>query len=1362
MASPPFRLEDPMDEDFFDKLVDEDDTGFTVSGSVPSENAGTDGTREFSNLSQPNDAKTDFAADGGLRPNRAGESGSAVIPASSDFHEDNLLAEDVVQASDIALESKGELDSENGNHSVSSRTVVKEVDWNSFNSAPLFHNSSGIGSYSDFFSDLDSKTNGADNSGVESNNAVSVPEDMDGDLGSFSSVKHEDQYHGSQMGQPTSGHDLNSTQYWESLYPGWRYDPDSRQWYQVGDYDATMNSQQNFDATTTSAADAMATDQASDTYYSQQTGNAASGKIEECTMATVTNWNQRSEENMEYPYHMVFDPQYPGWYYDTIAQEWRLLESYTAAMNQPSVVHNDQQNQDRNVTKDDSFPKESNRIHDKSNQIEKSESQSLNSLGQVMGWAGSMSDCNQQNRKNKWQAVKPPHSDVISMSELKESDDRYESNYYINSSTDQQNQQRWFKPSGMATSFEQQNQALGTANSFSVSQSFIPPLDSSKLSNQQKRETSQQTLFSPAYVDGQTSPRLPHQPLQSGASGGMSSSGRPPHALVTFGFGGKLVVMKDTGSFINSEYGQDSAGRVINITNLMDVVMYKHDISSTGSKACDYFYTLCQQSFPGPLVGGNVGNKEVNKWIDEKIAKCESPDKDYKRGEFLRLLLSLLKIACQFYGKLRAPFGTDKALKESDRPESAVANLFASAKRNGTEYGAFSHCLQNFPTEGDVQVTAAKVQKHLVTGRTREALQCAQEGQLWGPALVLAAQLGNQFYGDTVKLMALRQLVVGSPLRTLCLLIAGKPADVFSNTTSASNGFSHLIWHGLQNGAVSMLDEWKENLAIVTANRTKDDELVIIHLGDCLWKEKGEVTAAHICYLVAEANFESYSDSARMCLVGADHWRFPRTYATPEAIQRTELYEYSKVLGNPQFILLPFQPYKLIYAYMLAEVGKISDSLKYCQAILKCLKTSRVPEVETWKSLVSSLEERIKLHQQGGYSNLAPAKLVGKLLNLFDSTAHRVVGGLPATVPSASHSHNGIKGVPGMSNSQSTMAMSSLMPSESKEPISEWRNGRNRPKHNRSISEPDIGKTPIKVDSSNEGGSPDKQETESGTGGSSRFGRIGSQLFQKTFGRVMWSRSDRQAKLGERNKFYYDEKLKRWVEEGSEPPAEEATLAPPPTTAALPNRIPDYTSKGGPKNDKSHFDDGPEHSSPPSSERNSGIPPIPPSSNQFSARGRMGVRSRYVDTFNKGGMNRTNFPQSPSLPGAKPARGSNPKFFIPTLVASGDETVQTLGENLQESVVKNESPSKSVQNKSFSSPPSRHERSPSMDNIAGRRTVSRQSRRHASWSGIPFDPSDPSHMAEIPEETTAMPSSLYTSRNLSRASLGKDLHEVEF
>lgn len=44
-----------------------------------------------------------------------------------------------------------------------------------------------------------------------------------------------------------------------------------------------------------------------------------------------------------------------------------------------------------------------------------------------------------------------------------------------------------------------------------------------------------------------------------------------------------------------------------------------------------------------------------------------------------------------------------------------------------------------------------------------------------------------QFYVDTVKQMALLQMVPGSPLRTLCLLIAGQPAEVFSADTSPAS-----------------------------------------------------------------------------------------------------------------------------------------------------------------------------------------------------------------------------------------------------------------------------------------------------------------------------------------------------------------------------------------------------------------------------------------------------------------------------------------------------------------------------------------------------------------------------------------------
>lgn len=66
-----------------------------------------------------------------------------------------------------------------------------------------------------------------------------------------------------------------------------------------------------------------------------------------------------------------------------------------------------------------------------------------------------------------------------------------------------------------------------------------------------------------------------------------------------------------------------------------------------------------------------------------------------------------------------------------------------------------------------------------------------------------------------------------------------------------------------QFGANGMLDDWEENLAVITANRTKDDELVLIHLGDCLWKERSDVRSSLLflevfLFLYFESSFNPY------------------------------------------------------------------------------------------------------------------------------------------------------------------------------------------------------------------------------------------------------------------------------------------------------------------------------------------------------------------------------------------------------------------------------------------------------------------------------------------------------------------------
>lgn len=105
---------------------------------------------------------------------------------------------------------------------------------------------------------------------------------------------------------------------------------------------------------------------------------------------------------------------------------------------------------------------------------------------------------------------------------------------------------------------------------------------------------------------------------------------------------------------------------------------------------------------------------------------------------------------------------------------------------------------------------------------------------------------------------------------------------------------------------------------------------------------------------------------------------------------------------------------------------------------------------------------------QGGYgSNLDPAKLVGKFFTSIDRSIHRMIGAPPAPLPTPQTSLNSKDNFsipPKVASSQSTMAMSSLMPSASVEAISEWAgDGSRKSMHNRSVSEPDFGRCPKQV-----------------------------------------------------------------------------------------------------------------------------------------------------------------------------------------------------------------------------------------------------------------------------------------------------------
>ncbi|XP_068658655.1 protein transport protein SEC16A homolog isoform X2 [Aristolochia californica] len=1385
MATPPFQVEDQTDKDFFDKLVD-DDLGITESQKSSTEGIiETDGAKAFANLSIGDmgsileDASEEDPSKIVAPPSEVPERDILVSEESISFVSPSPVAVDtVIESNDSSAKPETVSDSDTSRSGGSLTTNIKEVQWSSFYTDRSQQDNNASGSFSDFFSSLPESL--VDElKGNEEPITETTEKPIPNSTTSYVYFDQNTQADGERVAHTTDGQDAFNSEYWESHYPGWRYDAITGQWHQIDGYNTTGTAEEDFHDKTLVGDGFVSSNQQTEVSYLQQTAQSVVGTIvDSATTASVSDWNQASQGANEYPAHMVFDPQYPGWYYDTIVLEWRSLDSYISAVPTESTTNNHQMG-----------------VLDASSGAaygEISQTEQYNSQGQDnQGHSGNWSDSTSHYGYSTWQPQPAVSSSTASVG-----------NFYGSTvpTRSYEEHQMGFKPVESDSMYGQVSNGFGRNDSGTGFQNFASS-DNTYRYSQQTIEQSQPKHFSPDYYGNQMSVSYSQEQYQSGTAArtsytpveGRSSAGRPLHTLVSFGFGGKLIVMKADCSYSSSStYGshQDSVGGSISILNLAEIVVDKTTVARPVHDECEYFSALCQQAFPGPLVGGNVAYKELNKWIDEKIAKSVFVNLDTRKAEHTRLLLSLLKISCQKYGKLRSPFGVDSSLLEADGPESDVTKLFASARRS-----AVTNCLQNLPSESQMRAAAIEVQNLLVSGRRKEALHCAVDGQLWNLALVLALQLGEQAYIDTLRQMSHRQLVPGSPLRTLFLLIAGQPGDVFSAITSVNAHLQGAVapsQHSTQMYINGMLDDWEENLAVITANRTKGDELVIICLGDHLWRERGEIAAAHTCYLVAETNFESYSDSARLCLVGADHLKYPRTYVTPEAIQRTELFEYSKVLGNSQYILQPFQPYKFIYAHMLAEVGKLSDSLRYCQAMLKTLKNpGRAPEVETWKSLAASLEERIRTHQQGGYNtNLAPGKLVGKLFTSIDRSISRMIG-VPPPVPSTSQ--NGVQGsereshsaVPKVAMSQSTMAMSSLMPSASMEPISEWTggDGSRMTMHNRSISEPDFATSQKQVDHSKETSSGGKAAI---AGGPSRFGRLGSQLLQKTMGWVSRSRSDRQAKLGEKNKFYYDEKLKRWVEEGAEPPEDEAALPPPPTTTTFQNGASDYNINNA---FKSQIQTSPangalESKSANMSDHNPAIPRIPPA-NQFSARGRMGVRSRYVDTFNKGGGTPTNLFQSPTVPASKPVGSA--KFFVPTPTTSAEVAPSDPpSESSQEISTHEDSSTSAAKERSFpssSTPPM--QRFPSMDNITpgvnkslepfrnGNGSLHSRSRA-ASWSGS-YDMLKNNHsITEIkplggalgsPPSTMRSESSLRQNDASLRlnggGSFGDDLQEVE-
>lgn len=133
-------------------------------------------------------------------------------------------------------------------------------------------------------------------------------------------------------------------------------------------------------------------------------------------------------------------------------------------------------------------------------------------------------------------------------------------------------------------------------------------------------------------------------------------------------------------------------------------------------------------------------------------------------------------------------------------------------------------------------------------------------------------------------------------------------------------------------------------------------------LGDTL-ASRGDIHAAHFCYILAQVDFSSReSNDAKLVLIGANHHKPYAEFASQEAIMLTEIYEYARNLSEPDFTLVELQTFKFNMAIKMVDHGLLEKALLYIEQVAVNITREPSKYLATFINDVYKLGDRIKFH----------------------------------------------------------------------------------------------------------------------------------------------------------------------------------------------------------------------------------------------------------------------------------------------------------------------------------------------------------------------------------------------------------------
>ncbi|XP_037122111.1 protein transport protein Sec16A isoform X2 [Syngnathus acus] len=408
-----------------------------------------------------------------------------------------------------------------------------------------------------------------------------------------------------------------------------------------------------------------------------------------------------------------------------------------------------------------------------------------------------------------------------------------------------------------------------------------------------------------------------------------------PHRCARFGPGGHLVQVLPN---------LPSAGQpaLVDLHNLETMLQNTSDQEEL-------------RGFPGPLVKEETHKVDVIKFSQNKALAC-SHDNNLLDRDSAHLLWDFIVLLCRQNGTVVGTDIADLLLKEhrsvwlpGKSPNEANLIDFNNEPLARAEEepgaGPLSLLSDTFMTVPEnVGKETERFRELLLFGRKKDALEAAMKGGLWGHALLLASKMDNRTHARVMTRFA-NSLPINDPLQTVYQLMSGRmPA---SATCCGEEKWG----------------DWRPHLAMILSNLTHTldlDSRTITTMGDTL-ASKGLIDAAHFCYLMAQVDLGVYTKkSTKMVLIGSNHSLSFYHFATNEAIQRTEAYEYAQSLGSQPCSLPNFQVFKLIYACRLAEAGLSAQAFHYCEVISRTVLLQPAYYSPVFVSQVIQMSEKLR------------------------------------------------------------------------------------------------------------------------------------------------------------------------------------------------------------------------------------------------------------------------------------------------------------------------------------------------------------------------------------------------------------------